>query len=796
MPIKQLTTKETEADFEARIHSALGLAFPHLGGTFRHQIKFSISYGKGKFDVGTGESQAGQARADVIIYYKDKALAVLELKQKDLALTADDRSQGVSYAKMIAPIPAPLVIVTNGKEVELYATFGNEIWTAQTATEQAVANLFKNAARAAQADLNEAIQTLMGSNPNIWLRAVREASKDGIADLTIETTGALPTFIPGLLFPRELTKEIRAALGQGKKLHLVQGPPLCGKSHILRKLAEITANEDDLVVLYLNVDQGASICRRVADVLEKALDWRVTEDEARYWIKKLSRSEGPKLVLAIDGMGLKFGDFQREISEMSSTGFGDRLALVVEMGEEVSAMAVVNSSGRGASAIGRVAIKHEVKSFNDDEFFAATGLLEEKDISILRGARFSPEYRKPWILGPLAAHLMTVSPSPIPNAAIRMPPALSLDILAIKNPSQSVIHLERLHKFTEAVLEDVMDAGRSPELKLRSLDTFTVRKKTLRKYLSDAEVDRMVDEGYFRYTSINPKEVLVVSRLTEVTARAAAETLSDLLAEKLTIEAPEGIAKWLSSCSGSLPLGDVIGAGALLSVSETKEVAFEIITSLMECVPVEEEVAEGSTLATHIPGIGMAHLTVQKGGVVIDDLKGRKRFYQFNLGDDAGRTYGNINGWLILSHLAARPFGRTNGNDFYRVDPTVLFMVGQCPHLLRRPAFDLSLNEYSSHDIAPGVSVVSLQGGIIEPITWSITEFLLSGGIATADWLTAVSESGSAALLFRTFVALATVSGSADKSLADYAHEECSTKIIPALRKFPAFNQMFPEFPL
>jgi type I site-specific restriction endonuclease len=101
---------------EAEIHSALRKAFPWIpDGSIRHQTKFSFTFGKAKIDVdGAADSQA-EGRSDILLYWGDKPLAVLELKRKGLAIKPGDIEQGLSYASVIRP-RFPLVVVTNGED--------------------------------------------------------------------------------------------------------------------------------------------------------------------------------------------------------------------------------------------------------------------------------------------------------------------------------------------------------------------------------------------------------------------------------------------------------------------------------------------------------------------------------------------------------------------------------------------------------------------------------------------------------------------------------------------------------
>ena len=67
-------------------------------------------------------------RADILIFYAERPLAVLEIKREDLTLTHTDYEQAQSYANQLTPRP-PLVIVTNGAETRVYDANTGRAWS-------------------------------------------------------------------------------------------------------------------------------------------------------------------------------------------------------------------------------------------------------------------------------------------------------------------------------------------------------------------------------------------------------------------------------------------------------------------------------------------------------------------------------------------------------------------------------------------------------------------------------------------------------------------------------------------
>jgi Type I restriction enzyme R protein N terminus (HSDR_N) len=141
-----------------------------------HQVRFSFTIGRATVEI-DGTATTAEGRTDILVHAYGKPLAVFELKRQGLELTPDDEAQGLSYAKVMTP-PFPLVVVTNGGETRILAAHSGEAWQPATPSEEEFSKLVAAAGRAAMGDLKQAVSALMGSNPAVWVQAVRAASND------------------------------------------------------------------------------------------------------------------------------------------------------------------------------------------------------------------------------------------------------------------------------------------------------------------------------------------------------------------------------------------------------------------------------------------------------------------------------------------------------------------------------------------------------------------------------------------------------------------------------------------
>jgi Type I restriction enzyme R protein N terminus (HSDR_N) len=352
MTAKTLTLSPTEADLEAEIHGAIRKAFPWIpAGSLRHQVRFSVTLGHASIAIDAVQQLRAEGRADILVFWDQRPLCVFELKRKGMALTSEDAGQGLSYANLIRP-PFPLVVVTNGEETRFLESHNGKAWQPSSRSEQEFENLVKAAASVAGGELKNAIATLMGSNPAVWMQGVRRASQAQLDALTGAWNEPLLPFVRGFLFPRKATMAVHNALECGRRLLLIESAPLAGKSSLLRELVLRTAKSEDIAVLFIPADEGSGILQKMADILAATLAWPVTADEARAWLSQLSRAQGPALVLAVDGVGPDHDRLRCELEDLSSPSFGPQLRLVVTADDAVAKQLVLHPNGRQASAIG------------------------------------------------------------------------------------------------------------------------------------------------------------------------------------------------------------------------------------------------------------------------------------------------------------------------------------------------------------------------------------------------------------------------------------------------------------
>lgn len=788
MTVKQLTTFPTEADLEGAIHAGVRRTFPWLSkGAIRHQTKFAFSFGRATIEVDGAIASRSEARADILLYWGEQPLAVLELKRNGVAITKGDEEQGLSYARMLHPRP-PLVAVTNGEDVRLLETHTGQPWNPSNAEETAFKQLVGAASRASAHDVKQAVSTLMGSSPDIWAQAVREASASSIAELSGSWGNAQFSFVPEFLIPRKATTEVVSLLRQGSRLVTVEGPPLVGKSSVLREVVERTADADDLVVFFVEAEAGSGVFQGIADVLRSAPSWPVTREEARDWVLRLSKATGPALVIAVDGLGSERDDVRRDVEDITSSAFGPSVRVVAALDDAVADRVMLNSNARKASAIGRRADRVRMGLLDNDEFNQGAQVLWANRLTFMRGAQSAEELRVPWALRAVCSRYegqFDINK----ELAAGLPPLLGLELIVHTRERFVDDELRRLFRQTaEAVLKDAHDRKRPVSLILQSLATFVVRRRTLLKFVELAEIENLINQGFLKPFQPRSGDAVLVVRLPELLASEIADLLGVELIGR-AVDDPEKAADWIAGRAGSLPLGDVLAAQAICDAAVRHSgLPLNLIVSLLATPPKRHTLGPGTRAAVYFPGLGTFDMTFREGGAIAFELNGRHHIIEPDPGDEEHTSYSDFHHWLILSHLAGRPFVVDTGAAQARVDPTLLLEVGSCAIVLRRPGGDPDVVSVLTHEIPGHGSIVCHEAGIVEPITWSMFCYLSSEGSNAAQWIEEVVKRQSLPLLARADIALRYLAATEDQDAAPWALQTLEEVIWPALKALPELH--------
>ena len=760
------TTTDAEAQLEAAIAAVINRVFPWLAlKDIRHQIGFSIRLGHGEVKANGKTSWAKRGRADILVFKGDTALAVIELKRNDLDLTAEDDAQAVSYGRLLTPIP-PLAVVTNGRETRIIETLSKKPWTPENDTEKALEALLHDTATVAADDRKRAIETLMGTQPDVWPQALRIASQRTIEELTAKSDSVTLPFNPAFAIPRDAALGIAQAIDAGKRLILLRGDPLIGKTNVAGQLA-INYPQDSGAVLFVE-RSAAGLYRAVADILADALHWPATAEEARDWLRRTSANGDKKLIVVFDDFDANNADARLVVEELTGTGFGDRLHVVLCVDSNTTEQAT-KSDGRSDSILGRRATVIDVGPLSDKEFGQANVVMNASHIGVMRGGQYTPELRQPWLLQTYVTALLAHNGHVIPSV-------LSTDIIAMARERFKDAELQRRFRgLAKAAIQDAQDQSRSIELMLTLAYRFVLRRETVESTLNANDIAYLIQHGYAAPTIAADHTPLLSVRVPELLASELAALLATELQKVLKNE-PQDAAAWLCGAASNFAFGDVIAAQAVFDLEQrTKAVPFHLIADLARREPAATSASPGQRLAMLIDGVGIIDLKA----VADAPSDTQAASGEIEVRTDDG-MFVDIHAWMILAHFASRRAVVVRGDTETRLDAEILLTVGRAPIVLRPPRADFDF-AFPTHDLASGESVACYKAGVVEIPTLLIMRFLANENLNAAnDLVTRAVASDHGALLARFDSALRLLSEGGDPDRTAWAASVLAQSVAPA----------------
>ena len=508
----------------------------------------------------------------------------------------------------------------------------------------------------------------------------------------------------------------------------------------------------DVAVLFVDADDGRGVLQAVADLLTSALSWPVTPEEARHWLRQLSRADGPALVLAVDGIGPDHDLARRELEDLSSSTFGPQLRLIVTADDAVATKLLGHPNGRQASAIGRrVDVQIGLGLLDDDEFEKAAEALWDRRMGLQHGAASALELRVPWVLRALGGHYAPGTNDP-PDRAVVLPAQLSPDVIGHTRERFPDPELRRKFlRLARGVLHHVEDPDLPLALKLEAMATFVVRRGTLERHLDRADIDGLMASGYLKPAIHDSGVPVLFVRLPEILASEASRVLAEELMARAT-SGPAKAARWLVAVTSRISLGDIIAAHAFAdAVQGQRGVPLKVVAALADMPPRWTPIAAGTHAAMHIDGVGMVDMTFEEDGSFTAEIGGKRQKIPADP-EGLGGLLGDYHPWLILSHLAGQRI--VYGAEATRLDLELLGRVGSCPHVLRRPDNFMQGSGVQTHSISGYGEVVCHAAGIVEPVTLSLFKMLSSEGPQQEEWIERALASRSSSLLARLDIAL------------------------------------------
>lgn len=767
---KVLVNPPLEAQLESRLDQALSVAFPRLDRSkIRVQTVLKFRLGRTSESFDAAKAWTAEGRADLLIFHDGRPLVVIEVKRSTLKLTSVDAQQAQSYANQFSPRP-PVMIVTNGHETHLYNSATGQPWAPETDGEKAVAKLLENAAKVAEADMKWAIDVLIGPGADVWPTVVRARTRDLIARRTAQAGQGGKPYADRLLIPREATQSILTHLRAGETVVLVDGPPLAGKSNVLRELAETTETSDEFAVLLMRGTTG--LFQGIANILSPALEWEVTPQNVRQWLRRLPLFDrGPVLVLAIDGLEPD-GPMARDLEELAEFALGDRVRVVAATDD--TSRFTKGGNKRNSTAIGDLTpASVTVGMLSVAEFAAAERVLGDLAIHFLPGAAYAADYRAPWVLRALYDRLV-VLPNYDPATGYFMIPGI-LGVAAVDEARRAFKDQSEVQRaYGLLARDDLDDVGGGPMgLALARSYSFVIRRDALSRE-SQSHLETLVADGWVSLYRNAEGDDLVVPTTPELFISEMALELSRRLETKVADD-PVAAAYWLATELEGSCFADVVGAQAIRDLmTRTGGGDWRLIETLLAMEP-ELEVMTDGLVAMSLGDGPMINVRFEGNLAWLTDKTGTVRGPSLPV-EEPQRVYGVMAPWMILSQLGALPMAM--GDPDNRADAEILLQIGMAPIPLLRATKDAA--GHLTHDLGDLGEVLCQDQGVIEPATASMAQLLGSRWVHVDDWISDAIKSGSVPLLHRVYLALLSVRVSVQRR-SKWADTTLNTRVRPAL---------------
>jgi len=238
-----------ESTFEARVSEAIRHIFPnYVGLEITHQTIFSVRMGHSEIEV---KPSTKKPRLDILIKQRDRHLAVLELKKPGINLRDEDRDQGLSYARLLVPMP-PLVIVSNGRLTQFYETISGELLNIANPDAEQIKKLFAHAFEIAAEQKDLAIRTLLGKDPLIWEKVIEELNQCNFKNHIGTIDAFYQPIAETFRLPRHSTQRVVDLVSKNNPVVAVIGAPMIGKTNLLYEICKL--ENIKIKPLYINAE--------------------------------------------------------------------------------------------------------------------------------------------------------------------------------------------------------------------------------------------------------------------------------------------------------------------------------------------------------------------------------------------------------------------------------------------------------------------------------------------------------------------------------------------------------------
>lgn len=691
---------ETEAEFQARLEARIRRALPTIPANITIERNLHLRLGHRTIIIDGLKQNAEDIRGryDILVKVDDKPLLIAELKAPDVHLSEDDIRQALSYARLHEPM-VPLVMVTNGTNTQLRQTYdGSPLETSDFSTGR-LESILDAAATLAASSLEDAIQILLGTSKDAWVQLFYQWTDEVIGGLTGDICDFKYPITHEFSIQRAIVDQLGADLISGSRVLVLHGPPLSGVTNVLAQFARKKENEP---ILFIDGKACSDILQFIANRLSRELSKGISKDDLRSWFN--TRSGLQDMTFVIDGIPRHGID---ELIENASSGL---YKLVIGMDSEMYKRCSTIEGRVQQSQLGRVSDVLELLPLTDEEFEKAQEVLYTSfQAMFFNGAQYISHLRLPRKLRVLAALLPKkeafLAVEGNQDNHIKISPII--DLMMLEKCSLAFGSLPMLKNdfqmLASAFLEDV-------ELHISDLDWLvtiwgrpSIDPSFIEQKVGRERVDRLLEQGFLSWIdtkNLGPRLLICVE---ELLAHHVAEEWTKILAKISDQTSIVSELKHLCRLSNIIPSGEVALAAAIFRAVKKNSTLLSItIPYLMSQKPITKLLTQGAEI----------------------DILFKDKNIRFQFGEGMNEEIvGNLEPWLVLSHLASFPMvveGYEKTMNF-----SIFADLGASSHFLHRPSpTDAAhVQRLHFHEISGIGSVPCLATGIVEPLLQSMLDY-------------------------------------------------------------------------
>lgn len=705
-----------EAKLEVLIGAVLKQTFPTWEELkIKHQESFTIKFGHHNVtvDLKTPNEKGSRAIYDILITTEDEKtnLILLELKREGLAISDEDRKQGISYARLIDQMP-PITLISNGTENYFYNTYTNKQIEIESMDFEFIQNLIDKSFSLAIQDFKNAVNILLGNNPQLVCSIINKLSEQNFNHMKGNLANITKPICDDFLIKRDYTNKLHEI--KNKKLTALVGHAYSGKTNILYDYFK-TYEVNNEAIFYLDCkEQNYSIFKKLANGFTSVLEYHITENKIREWIiLSLNRQSGLRFTLLLDNFDNQVSsEINSDILELIDIIDSERHSIIYTI-DLVSYQILSKNKFRNYDTFfGSNTQVITINELSQSEFDSCHVILFNVcQAKFEEGAYFSIEYRHPHILRLIAAHYQDDEYNLPKNQVIKIPSIADFDImrLIVQNKSFNTDLIKLHEKLAIAFLRD----------RNKNLNSWTqlasyhggITFESINKVF-DNNLNELINSGFVNRYELGTGNYIFYPKLSELVGFSGIKYIAQIILKKSnSLEISELYNLFEKLCMPFIS-GDNVAVGVLFEIGKYNADLFSNMLQYMLTLKPEQSTISNGTRAAML-------------------LNERTRVELNFKGDNFEETFlGNYFPHLVLAQLAGYPMKSTGTNSVemseYQFHLELIHTLGQSPiSYVKIGNFSFgNTPPIISHDFPTVGSIICEQAGVIEPLVQSIKKCL------------------------------------------------------------------------